>query len=122
VRPCPPPPLGSLGLVTKVAFVQQRSDASGATLGQLGSRGDELLVVVLDGSDEEAAAAVQAELGGNAVAIPDPEGVVAARFGVQYWPTTVALDERAVVTGVSLGAPEPDEAGPSESEPSAEAS
>jgi hypothetical protein len=117
MRPCPPPPIGSLKLATKVAFVQQESEASGATLGQLRTRSEEeLLVVVIDAGDEEAAAALQAELTGNAVVIPDHAGVIADRFGVSYWPTTVALDQDGVVTNVSLGAPEADEPGPSESE------
>jgi hypothetical protein len=99
VRPCPPPPLGSLGLVAKVAFVQQTSDATRATFEALGPPGEDgMLIVVADGADEEYAAALRQELGEDVVTIPDPAGVVADRFGIRHWPTTVTLDSRGIVT------------------------
>jgi hypothetical protein len=106
VRPCPPPPVGSLGKAVKIAFVQQGSEASGLVLSDAAGsepEGGTLLVVVADGADEEQAAALRREVGGEALSIPDPAGVIAERFGIRYWPTTVTLDGHGAVIDVTQG-------------------
>jgi hypothetical protein len=119
-RPCPPPPLGSLGLV---AFVQHGgSDASEATVaGLVGATRDgdsRVAAVVVDGVEDERLFDVRELLGDAVVVIGDPAGVVASRFGVRLWPTTVTLDERGRTIGFDMGWAPP---GGEPAEPSKEA-
>jgi thioredoxin-like negative regulator of GroEL len=65
------------------------------------------LVVVLDGDEKQAD-----ELAPNYPEfelISDPEGDIADRFGIQIWPTIIAVDGGAIVTGVRQGLYEFDE-------------
>jgi hypothetical protein len=65
------------------------------------------LVVVLDGDEKQAD-----ELAPNYPEfelISDPEGDIADRFGIQIWPTIIAVDGGGIVTGVRQGLYEFDE-------------
>ncbi len=106
---CPPPPVGrGIGSLV-VTFAQSDSEASRAQVEQLrreqAESGEEdegaFLAVVIDGPGE--AAAIEAEQGDGYATIPDPVGVIARRFEVRHWPTTVRVDERGIVTAVEVG-------------------
>jgi hypothetical protein len=36
-------------------------------------------------------------------ALPDPNGAIADRLGIQLWPTTLSLDKSGVVSAIELG-------------------
>ncbi len=68
------------------------------------------VVVVLDGDEKQAD-----ELAPNYPEfelISDPDGHIADRFGIQIWPTIVAVDGAGIVTGVRQGLYEFDEPAP----------
>lgn len=107
---CPPPPVGRLGISdSKVAFVHAGSAASDAKLRQLGRDGASIVAVV-DGAGDDDARALGETLGESVVAIPDPSGAIADRFGVRYWPTTVTVNEAGMVTDHEVGAAAEDRA------------
>ncbi len=106
---CPPPPVGrGIGSLV-VTFAQSDSEASRAEVDRLrreqAESGEEdegaFLAVVIDGPGE--AAAIEAEQGDGYAAIPDPVGVIARRFEVRHWPTTVRVNERGIVTAAEVG-------------------
>ena len=104
-------PLGRLGLGgAKVAFVQKESAASLAELRQLVAATDRaedqpgpVVVAVFDGASTREVAALKAELGIEFIAVPDPSGKLADRFGVGVWPTTLTLDRVGTVSAVEPG-------------------
>lgn len=107
--PCPPPPFGRLGLESMVTFVQRGSMASDSAIrrvreGSEGDRNDTFVAVVVDGADDAALEGISGGLPRDAVAIADPHGTIARRFGVRVWPTTVMLNEHGLVTGFDMGA------------------
>jgi hypothetical protein len=102
-QPCPPPPVGrGLGRVV-VAFVRPDSDASRVELDRLmhehgaARENGAFVAVVVDGENAEG---VEHEF----ATIRDPDGEMAARFGVRHWPTIVRLNELGRVTAVEVGA------------------
>ena len=68
---------------------------------QYGHENAPLLVIVVDGADAHEAARFGAEMGFNA--LPDPDGAIADRLGIQLWPTTLSLDKSGVVSAIELG-------------------
>ena len=110
-NPCPPIPLGRLGVKeTVVAFVQKHSDASVAHLRKLAARQEEadaerssVIVAVFDGADQEEAESLKRRLGLDLLVVADPEGRINDRFGVGVWPTTITLDRGGVVADIQLG-------------------
>ncbi len=109
--PCPPVPLGRLGVrETVVTFVQRHSAASAIHLrklaGQYGQPEDEretVVVVVFDGADALEAEALTNELGLDFVVVADPAGKITDRFGIGVWPTTIKLDRGGIVSEVEIG-------------------
>jgi hypothetical protein len=112
---CPPVPLFLPGVNKAVfTFVQRRGGGSSAHLRRLVAQVTPLdddpapgrppaLVVVVDGADPQQADTLRRELGLDVVAIPDPQGQITDRFGVDVWPTTITVDRRGVVTEVQVG-------------------
>jgi hypothetical protein len=111
---CPPALIFAPNLnKTVITFVQGQGAASSAHLrrlaAQVAAAGDEEatgapgLVIVVDGADPDRAGALRRELGLAAVTIPDRDGRITDRFGVDVWPTTFTLDRRGVVTDVEIG-------------------
>jgi hypothetical protein len=105
--PCPPVPIGRLGKVESViTFVQKDSVASEGHLRRLGDQANAareggFFAVVVDGvtrGDDSIGESHE-----DFLAIPDPNGVVARRFGVCVWPTTVTVNEFGIVTGYEMG-------------------
>lgn len=107
-QPCPPPPPGRGIGKTVVVFVQN-SPASLAKLEQLGgdpahaADSEVRVAVVVDGRDAEIER-LTAELGLEPGAVADGDGVIADRFGVRMWPTTVTLNEVGVISELEIGA------------------
>lgn len=102
---CPPPPVGRHPSgISIVSFVRHDSAASHAALRRLTRVQDErdgaLGVLVVDGRDADAAFGASY---GDWVTIPDPDGAVAARFGIRAWPTTIVVDESGTVAAVEVG-------------------
>lgn len=103
---CPPPPFAERGMGTSiVSFVRSRSAASEAAaqrLQRVRSQYEQapLAVFVVDGLDQSADFAAAAP---GSVTIPDPEGVIAARFGIRAWPTTIVVDADGAVAAVEVG-------------------
>lgn len=61
---------------------------------------DALLIAIHAGSSMEAASALD---GGPVVFTPDPDGAIAAAYGVNVWPTTIFVDEFGVIAGIRSG-------------------
>jgi hypothetical protein len=107
---CPPPPLSRFGVTgAVVTFVQRGSASSHAQLRDLANRyrqdGEDqpFVMVVVDASAREAEA-MQNELGLDFFAtIPDPGGVIANRFGIRFWPTTLTINGEGAVAGIEVG-------------------
>jgi hypothetical protein len=105
---CPPPPIGSGIGSLFVTFVQRDSAASEAQVERLRreqAASDEkerrpFVIVVVDG------AATESDLsGGDRFGmIGDRNGLIARRFDVHQWPTTLRLSARGRVTRVDVGA------------------
>lgn len=111
VSHCPPVPPGHPGVAQMaVTFVQKRSAASTAHLRNLagrygqheGTRGPSLVVVV-DKADPHEVEALTNELGLDVIAVADPAGTIADRFGVRVWPTTLTLDHLGAVSDIEMG-------------------
>ncbi len=107
--PCPPPPLGRFGSEGVVAFAHPHSAASDAALRKLaqelgGTETETFAVVVYDGARLEEIEQLKASLPDGVVAIPDPDGTIARRFGVRVWPSKVSINEFGMVTGFEMGA------------------
>jgi hypothetical protein len=105
---CPPHPLGRLdrqGAV--VTFVHGRAASSKAQLAAIaGRQGFEqedapLTIAVVDGDAEMAAAMMKTHPG--LVAVADPNGSLAKRFGIRVWPTTLNIDGDGVVASYAQG-------------------
>jgi len=58
---------------------------------------------VVDGATADEAERLVSGLGDDVVAVPDPAGAIAGRFGVRYWPTTLSVNELGVVTAHQVG-------------------
>jgi hypothetical protein len=106
--PCPPLPLGRLGEQGAViSFVHTAAESSKAQLaaiaGERGLEHDEApaVIAVVDGDADAAEAYMRTHPG--LVAVPDPGGHLARRFGVRVWPTTFELDSDGAVAGFSQG-------------------
>jgi hypothetical protein len=110
-NPCPPIPLGRLGVSeTVVTFVQKHSAASVLHLRKLASQygkmeGEQTFVIlaVLDGASQREAESFKNEFGLDVAAVADPEGKITDRFGVDVWPTTIKLDRAGIVSEVEIG-------------------
>jgi hypothetical protein len=105
--PCPPIPFGRLATKDTVfAFVHAHSDASMANLQNVlknnASEGT-TVVAIVEGAGHERAQSLQRQRGLDVVAIPDPDGKVSARFGIDVWPTTVVVSPDGVVSEVMVG-------------------
>ena len=86
-----------------MAFVLPGSPASEAQLGHLTAKGGTSVVAVVDGATRDEAEKLVSGLGENVIALPDPGGEIAGRFGVGYWPTTLSVNELGVVTRHQVG-------------------
>lgn len=107
---CPPMPLdrtGSLGSV--VAFVQHESISSRTQLRELAAHaaqsggGAPVIIGIVDSVNDDEAERLREELGVEFTAIADPGGVIASRFGIRVWPTTVSINSLGVVSGIEVG-------------------
>jgi hypothetical protein len=101
---CPPIPLGrGVGSVI-VAFAQRDSVTSKLLVEQIrrehAASGDaaDFVAVVVDGAGVDAIPEEE-----RVVVIADSIGVIADRFDVHHWPTTVRINDRGVVTDVQHG-------------------
>ncbi len=106
---CPPPPVGRLGKRSVITFVRPRSAAARQALTrvrtELAPDPDETFVaVVVHGEFADATDVQAAGLHPDALPIADPQGVIAQRFGIRVWPTTVLVDEEGAVVRVLTGA------------------
>ena len=108
--PCPPPPLGRVGRRDViVAFVQAGSASSTAQLRELSAQHDReekdrpVVVAVVDGATPREAEALKNELGIDFAAVADSRGLIAERFGVRFWPTTVTINHAGRVSEVEMG-------------------
>jgi hypothetical protein len=108
-RRCPPPPVGKSVRDSIVGFVHPGSDASRMALrevaGSVSANGDAAatLYAVVEGATPEEAERFTAEAGEHVLAVPDPSGTIADRFGIGYWPTTLMVDRTGIVTAQDLG-------------------
>ena len=66
-------------------------------------QGEARLLAIGDGEDVQGIAAMAREQHGNITLIPDPNRNIARRYGVNCWPTTVAIDRNGLVQGVHFG-------------------
>jgi hypothetical protein len=104
---CPPPPVAVRGIKTKVVFAQGQGLLSGAMLPSIEERDAEadtparVTAVVIDGADMRELDAFRSRLPEDVVLIPDTHGVIAERFGIRTWPTTVIINPQGFVTAVS---------------------
>jgi hypothetical protein len=107
---CPPMPLdrfGSLGTI--VMFAQSRSLTSHAQLRELASRASQsggnspVIIAIVDAVNDDEAERLREELGIEFTPVPDPGGVIAGRFGIRVWPTTVSINSLGVVSGIEIG-------------------
>ena len=108
---CPPPPVGRLDVRSVITFTQPNSDSSrravqwvGRDLASDGS--DVYTAVVVDAPFADESDVRAAGLGPSSVVIADGDGVVARRFGIRRWPTTLVLDGEGAVVSVLAGADE----------------
>ena len=107
--PCPPIPLGRLGVDTVVTFVQGRSEASTSHLrrlaGQLGQEGRSgpAVVAVVDRASLREVQALKHQLGLDFSVLPDPKGILTDRFRVNVWPTTITVNNDGIVSDVQVG-------------------
>jgi hypothetical protein len=103
----PPLPLRGRGAARRaLVFAMAGSTASDARVAQLtAARGsnDAVIVAVVRGASAEEARAFAARFGKGVVAVPDPDGKIAAAAGVRYWPTSLSIDELGMVTSVDVG-------------------
>jgi hypothetical protein len=103
-RRCPPIGVGR----TVVSFVQASATESHAGVYEMAREQDEsgsgaVVAVVVDGATTPETDSIAAQLGERHITIPDPAGAIADRFGIEYWPTTVTIDQ-GTVTRVDVGA------------------
>jgi hypothetical protein len=107
--PCPPPPIGRLGIDAQVVFAQKGSAASQAAIRRaLRARGDDqegrpVLAVVYDRTGVQEPGDVHGTEEDGVVTLPDPDGRIATVLGIRTWPTTVSIDEHGIVTAVDIG-------------------
>jgi hypothetical protein len=73
--------------------------------GSVSANGDAAatLYAVVEGATPEEAERFTAEAGEHVLAVPDPSGTIADRFGIGYWPTTLMVDRTGIVTAQDLG-------------------
>ena len=65
------------------------------------SEGAEVVLLAIHGED---GAETANALGDEAViATPDPDGAIAAAYGVNVWPTTIVIDEFGVIVDIRSG-------------------
>ena len=116
-----PPPVGPFTIDARAVFVQPGSSASEAILERLeeeleeyeedndddddenGKRRRPFVVLIVDGVTPEELERLRDRFPDEFVAIPDPQGTIANRFGIQSWPTSVKVID-GVVTSVDVGA------------------
>ena len=104
-----PPPLGPFTRDARAVFVKADSAASRAVIERLAQKyakreGDRPLVaLIVDGVTPEELERLRGTFPEQFLAIADPGGVIAARFGVRTWPTAVSVSE-GIVTAVDVGA------------------
>ena len=106
--PCPPSPFEAVGHPgASLTFVHIRAGSSKNALDAIHRRNDALgnsappAVVVVDGSAEAAKSLAKAHP--DIVVLPDPEGIIARRFGIRVWPTSMILDSDGSVAAVTQG-------------------
>jgi hypothetical protein len=115
VAHCPPPPFGTRGAgSTVVTFVQAKSLASAAELRGLVARHEHLheesrpnLFAIVDRAGPRDADALKAAVQANLDVMPDATGVIADRFGIEVWPTTITIDRNGRVSEVTVGSSVP---------------
>jgi hypothetical protein len=103
---CPPPPFGRLGIEAGVTFVSKNSMSSEAAIRKLSAEGESsesARAVVFDGTTAEEIDELRASLPPGVMAIPDPDGNIARRFGVRTWPSSISINERGLVTAFRSG-------------------
>jgi hypothetical protein len=113
VPPCPPAPLGRLGIVgSKLVFVQKGASSTLTQLSRLAreqqqhaAQTDEnpFVAVVVEGANAREAEALRAETGADFPMLPDPDGAVTRRAGVRLSPTVMTLDPFGRLAGVDMG-------------------
>jgi hypothetical protein len=103
---CPAPPFGRLGIEAGVTFVSKGSMASEAALRKLSAEGEgseSVRAVVFDGASADDLDEIRASLPPGVMAIPDPEGTIARRFGVRTWPSSISINEGGLVSAFNSG-------------------
>ena len=106
---CPPISVGRLGVGSVIAFVQAGSAASHAQIQELRARyaqsGEDrpFVAIVVGDADARTAEALKQQLELEFPILADPNGTISRRFGVRFWPTTLTLDRKGVVSDVAFG-------------------
>ncbi len=107
---CPPPPFGRIGAGMVVTFVGRHSVASEAAMRKLtssnaGQESDVSVTIVFDGASHDDVNQLAESLPADAIAIADPDGAIAGRFGIRTWPSTVEINGSGTVTSFEAGLP-----------------
>ena len=63
-----------------------------------------LIVAICDGDQPERVRSIAQEHGLSFTLLPDPTSQLTRRYGVACWPTTVWIDEQALIQGIHFGA------------------
>lgn len=106
---CPPIPLGRLGVDTIITFVQKGSEASIRHLrrlaGQVGQQGRAAptVVAVVDYASMREVQALKDQLGLDFTLLPDTKGILADRFRINVWPTTITVNSDNIASDVQVG-------------------
>jgi hypothetical protein len=104
----PAPPLGRHRDGPRlVVFADPRSSVSVEQVRKVDAPAKEAgeRVAYFVNGDPEDVRALNSQLDAEVDAVPDPGGAVAARLGINCWPTTVRLDDHGVVVDSWLGDP-----------------
>ena len=105
---CPAPPVGVRGIESVVVFAQKNallSEGMSPVVGGHQSDDDtpRFRAIVVDGLEMREADAIRPRLPDDVVVIPDAHGLIAQRFGIRMWPTTVTVNPQGIVSDVFTG-------------------
>jgi hypothetical protein len=108
--PCPPAPLGRLGLAgSKVVFVQKDAISTLTQLERLArertaeSEEESFVAVIVEGANASEVDALRAQIGVELPMLPDADGTITRRVGVRFSPTIMTLDQFGRLAGVEMG-------------------
>jgi hypothetical protein len=105
---CPAPPVGVRGVETVVMFAQKNALLVDGELPALSNQPSDdetrrFRAIVVDGLEIRDVDAIRPRLPNDVVIIPDASGLIAQRFGIRMWPTTVRVSPQGIVADVFTG-------------------